>query len=191
MAPRGGPLGVTSGRFLHGFCICRGLHGFEMQGESAHPASPAEDEVLSQCTGLPCLEEAGPTMNPEFYIFIDSEGNTSLEMDCSPPYTTVTLWSKTPGWGTQPPQLLCVLLPGGHSLPTERSPRPQLCHRDGAPRERGGSHRPHPQPGGGIRECWVGSRPVPGGPWVCLAWGDSEAVCVHFWRHARCRMAPE
>lgn len=42
--------------------------------------------------------------------------------------------------GSQPPQLLCVLLPGGHSLPAEWGPRPQLRHRDGAPRECGRSH---------------------------------------------------
>lgn len=61
--------------------------------------------------------------------------------------------------GPSPTLALCALRPGGHPLPAERGARPQLRDRDGAPGERGGGHRPHPQPGGGIRESCGGSWP--------------------------------
>lgn len=61
--------------------------------------------------------------------------------------------------GPSPTLALCALLPGGHPLPAEWGARPQLRDRDGAPGERGGSHRPHPQPGGGIRESCGGGWP--------------------------------
>ena len=67
-----------------------------------------------------------------------------------------------------PTLALCALRPGGHPLPAERGARPQLRDRDGAPGERGGGHRPHPQPGGGIRESCGGS---------CPRWAGVTGLC--------------
>lgn len=106
-------------------------------------------------------------MSPHLYIFINSRGENEKFTVPAPRHggQLVQSWRT----GAQPAEVLCVLLLGRHSLPAERGPRPQLRHRDRAPRERGGGHRPHPEPGGRIRESWGHGKAGAGEPLTCLA----------------------